>query len=566
MSSDRSTFPRNNDIDWSKIQKPRKVDADLLTYFKEVEHLLENPEEDLDQELLLQNIYDEMKNHEASLASDKKGSQIMEKLIARSTPVQIRSFFSGCKGYFAFLATNRYSSHVLQKIMGLVGQIIQDELSGGGSAEKDEEEEEEEDKNEVPDMRTLISACFDELMGGVQWVWLMQDISGSHVLRSLVCILSGRKLVADKRGKNAKHKEPEKHGSGDTVYNVPSEFADMLTTVVNDLMDSDSDKLLELSCDSNASPLLQMLLRLHKHETQKMQPFVKQLLHWDEKAASVDAVWNLSAEQTGSHVVEAVLECCEDDFVEELYHRCLKGHLVDYAAHPVSNYVVQQLCIRSTASLIEGIAVELMSEGGIASLLTQKRSGIVWRLIEACVLHNTKVREVCKSIFTAVNADAKKQGAAFGGGKVMGFTAALLKLRLPASSSAGATSGGGSSSDGRLWLDVPGAHIFEHLMSETVCTQVGKTVCRPALESFLSMTTEELVAMAKDNVSSRYEMMRIYIKVEQVFTLSVYTVLSCRYTHSLSVCIGSCVLKMMIWKKADTSCLMCLHDERIVPN
>jgi hypothetical protein len=502
--SERSTFPRNNDIDWGKIQKPRKVDADLLTYFKEVEHLLDNPgEEDLDQQLLLQNIYDEMKAHEASLASDKKGSQIMEKILSRSTPKQIRSFFSGFKGYFAFLATNRYSSHVLQRIMGLAGQLIQDEMSGVGADAKDSDNEEEEDESEVLGMRELISACFDELMAGVEWVWLMQDISGSHVLRSLVCILSGRKLVADKRGKKAKHKEPEKHGSGDTVYNVPDEFANMLSTVVSDLMGSSSEKLLEFSCDSNASPLLQMLLRLNKHKPAKMEPFVKQLLNWDDKTASVEAVWNLSAEQTGSHVIEAVLECGDDTFVEELYQRCLNGHLVEYAAHPVSNYVVQQLCMRSTASLVDGIAVELMDKGGIAGLLNQKRSGIVWRLLEACVRHSTKVREVAKAIFSSVQAEGKKQGAAFGGGKPLGFASTLLKLKLPASSVSSASK---ASADGRLWLDVPGAHIFELILSPTVCGLVGKTVCRPVLESFLSMTQEELVAMAKDNTSSRYVM------------------------------------------------------------
>jgi hypothetical protein len=35
----------------------------------------------------------------------------------------------------------------------------------------------------------------------------MQDISGSHVMRSLLCVLSGRQVVQDKRGKNSKHRD-----------------------------------------------------------------------------------------------------------------------------------------------------------------------------------------------------------------------------------------------------------------------------------------------------------------------------------------------------------------------
>ena len=74
----------------------------------------------------------------------------------------------------------------------------------------------------------------------------MQDISGSHVMRSLLSVLSGRQVVQDKRGKNAKHRdiwqsapkeglnqESKLGGSGNkakgngVVYNVPQSFSNV---------------------------------------------------------------------------------------------------------------------------------------------------------------------------------------------------------------------------------------------------------------------------------------------------------------------------------------------------
>ena len=69
--------------------------------------------------------FEEIKNQEAALSTDKYSSNIIEKVLKRATEEQLIHFGLGIQEYFLFLSSNRYSSHVLQTYLQLVGKQME---------------------------------------------------------------------------------------------------------------------------------------------------------------------------------------------------------------------------------------------------------------------------------------------------------------------------------------------------------------------------------------------------------------------------------------------------------
>eukprot|EP00947_MAST-08B_sp_MAST-8B-sp1_P002935 g2935.t1 len=157
--------------DW---KKPRRVDEDALSYFRQLEGMLDSPAPGAggdasaagggsagggsaggagaaaagagggseERDMLLVNVHEELRGKEASMASDKLGSVFVEKLLRQSTDDQLRAFVGGLKGYYPFLVCNRFSSHVMQTLLALAGPVVDREqrleAKGGQHQQLDE--------------------------------------------------------------------------------------------------------------------------------------------------------------------------------------------------------------------------------------------------------------------------------------------------------------------------------------------------------------------------------------------------------------------------------------------
>lgn len=65
-------------------------------------------------ETLLNNVLSEIKSRSASLASDRRTSLIIEKIVLLANITHLMDLCRKLTPYIGFLARNRYSSHVLQ--------------------------------------------------------------------------------------------------------------------------------------------------------------------------------------------------------------------------------------------------------------------------------------------------------------------------------------------------------------------------------------------------------------------------------------------------------------------
>ncbi|RQM23629.1 hypothetical protein B5M09_007150 [Aphanomyces astaci] len=363
--------------------RPRRLEPDTLAYLQEVNaSFLENLKDgDVEtSRMLLWNVLEEIAPRVASAASDRHACEFIEVLVDHMSAQQLRFFLHKMEGYFSHLWTNRYSSHVLQRLLSKVGTIVGNEVKG--EADDDDDPDRAAD---VPPMSSLIVAMCSEVQA--EWLTLINDVSASHVMRAVFCALAGRAPVLEKRGKKGKHKALQFQSAQTTAESVPREFEDTLSEMLELVLGSSDGRLVELMSDAHAGPVLSMAVRVAPSAVQSKVIF--KLLKWNDPERSSQRFYDFAADSVASHFLEAVCHSCDEDVWAAIFERCLQGRLLEFSEHPISNFVVQNFIQRTPTSDLH-------------------RAGVIWRLAELC--ERFKLRE--KSFFLALVAAIEKLEAA----------------------------------------------------------------------------------------------------------------------------------------------------------
>ena len=252
----------------------------------------------------------EVQHEVASVAGDEHGSQCLEVLANIALPyseLAARILLQSCQGYGLHMATHRYCSHVLQTIFQLSVVTKQSHSSADLALHEDGPQcfdDNNHENNNLPSLQTLILNLVEELSPHAPQLAI--HVCGSHVLRTLLCVLGGVDLVsshgkssgnvsdvvggANLRGrkKNKKKKkkkipdgaEPQHPGTMEIVYRTKensrlfsseedtpslSKALHELTQAIVNVGSSSDDgpgELQQLSIHPSAGPLLIVLLRV----------------------------------------------------------------------------------------------------------------------------------------------------------------------------------------------------------------------------------------------------------------------------------------------------------------
>ncbi|KAL3904485.1 MAG: hypothetical protein SGILL_010050, partial [Bacillariaceae sp.] len=240
----------------------------------------------------------EVRGEVASLAGDEKGSQSLEILAQIAAPhseIAARCLLHACSGYCLHLATHRYGSHVLQTILQLSMQSLsKQDFALDEEAPSSLREYAEDAGISLPSLYDSICATVEEL--SPHSAELAVHLCGSHVLRTLLCVLSGVNLMTSHGGsesrsntlrgrvkpKKKKRKRPSSsndssspadssHAGKMTIIHVdnpritPTQFVSTLESLTHALLGDHSPEpgpLQQLACDASAGPLLIVLIRV----------------------------------------------------------------------------------------------------------------------------------------------------------------------------------------------------------------------------------------------------------------------------------------------------------------
>ena len=171
-----------------RTRRPRALDADLIRYFRQLEVTLVSFKEEAaagggtdHSEMLVAAALREMKNSEASAASHKHCSHVVEKLLSIASGLALRQFMHNAAGFALHMCTNRYASHVVQVMLKRASKLLFAPVVAASS--------EAEDEDAPPPMAELIASFCGELEQ--DWATVIQDPSGSHAARTLLELLRG---------------------------------------------------------------------------------------------------------------------------------------------------------------------------------------------------------------------------------------------------------------------------------------------------------------------------------------------------------------------------------------
>ena len=267
---------------------------------------------------------DEIRHEIASLAGDEEAAHVLEQLAHITAPysaLAARIWLQSVSGYAIHLSTHRYGSHVLQTLLQLAvvtsssSDVVQ--LEDGDLACHPDAPLVSGAPSTLPSLTDLILSIQQEITPVAYE--LATHVCGSHVLRTLICVLGGvrmlestTKTAADfstqvRRGK-AKHKKKKKKSdeevtsgprgtSLDLLYErhsridsteprmqqALSEIATTLTGSDHPVEVTEPGDLQELACHPSAGPGLIVLLRTLTFGDDRISLEPQRRLDWTNK-------------------------------------------------------------------------------------------------------------------------------------------------------------------------------------------------------------------------------------------------------------------------------------------
>ena len=184
---------------------------------------------------LVENVLAEIKGKEFAVAIDKRSSIILEQLIRSANAEQVKSLIKACTSNIRVMFTHACGSRVMQTLFRAV-EKYQDDVA----------------------LQKAVGGICDEIQNGYLWADLVYDKNGSHVIRSLITLLSGVTESNDRdRFKQKTAPKP-----------VPKKFDSRLTTTVALIIESlqHCQSLAVCALYPQACALLSLLLEsLYKH-------------------------------------------------------------------------------------------------------------------------------------------------------------------------------------------------------------------------------------------------------------------------------------------------------------
>ncbi len=260
-------------------------------------------DEDDELALLLQATLKEMDGKELLLSTDPDTSLIVEAILHRLPAKPLRVFVDRLAGQFAVLAKHRFASHVVQACLATLQPAVTLEhaapehfqqhhhkangANGKAPASSAYASDTATIVNEDGILRSatqLILDLAEELASdGELLASLVTDAFGSHVLRSLLCVLTGRSIQTDSSGGNAasgaelrsrrsakfrtrKAPAPGAAAAGteeELIVVIPDLLYNRATSLRQEILnDASVDVVRRWATDAVASPLLQLLIEV----------------------------------------------------------------------------------------------------------------------------------------------------------------------------------------------------------------------------------------------------------------------------------------------------------------
>lgn len=340
-------------------------------YFRHADEMLELNDFPSAEErgIFLRNVYREARGKELKLASSQSCSRLMERLITLSTPRQRKRLFGAFAGHFVSLVTHRFAGHCCERLFLMSAPVVTQEMTGlgrdgGKDGDGDEamgEGDDGEEGEEVTEamktsMEDLFLLTLDELEAHLSF--LLSDRYGSHALRVLLVVLSGRPL--DQSGTRSLLQGKSKEN---VTVEGASAMASELSSQTRAVPPSFTTAIQKIIADSTAGMDATALRVLAKHPTGN--PTLQLLLDLDlslvgkSKGAKAKKGGDKEAETQGREetLLEKLVPGAPASFSDETSQACefVNGMLYD----PIGSRLLETLITHCPGKVFKGLQAHI---------------------------------------------------------------------------------------------------------------------------------------------------------------------------------------------------------------
>ena len=431
------------------------VSDEFRAYVSEIVQNLES--EEMDEEaraMLISNALEEFQGKEAQLCKDQACSRWMETLVSNFTAEQLSAFlgslFQDDQERLTGVMIDPFASHVLEMIFDRTRTLL--------------------------DMDPRMSRQLQGSMGmfcDCLQADRLRDVAshkyGSHVLRSLIVLLSGIEYPTTRSAKGWNkifNFSIDKAQGRHAKYGADEHFLRWKGRVSENLLALPPQDLVAMAYDQYGSPALQTFLQCNIGEEYSVR-MISRLLQdprappaegekkrkkkkakkdkkrkktggnergdegqgqgegggegrggvggeggeGDEGAFSQATFMALTKHNISSHLIEAIFIAATEEVRGLLYSRCIGGQITTLAMHPFSNFVVQALltCVTNKNTAKELVADLLPS---FSDFLVRKKGGVVAATLNMCQRLNVRMKKASGEVERILRERFESQGVA----------------------------------------------------------------------------------------------------------------------------------------------------------
>lgn len=279
---------------------------------------------------------------------------------------------------------HQFGSHVVQTLLNLAADVVEREYST--SLFKNNASPEIFDDNGLPSMESLVVDIGEQLNG--HWNDLLMHAHASHVVRTLLNVLSGEALVQDSDIRSAKSKKYNKNHKNTTFSqhkrkqrSVPPTFTALLQSIVEDVSSYlQTINIRELALHPVANPVIQMLISIPT-KNEKVHPLVRALLAGDDVDKFINS---LIQDRVGSHLMEKIIQFADKSTFRHMYKDHFLPRFLYLCKDNIANFVMQRVIQHLHTEKQFNQVLEILAPE-IENLIFACRTGIVVSLLEAAV-------------------------------------------------------------------------------------------------------------------------------------------------------------------------------------
>ena len=385
------------------------LDEEEQSYFKRADQMLElnqftNSEE---RDLFLGSVWRELNGKELKVACSQSCSRLLERLTQLSSTSQLKTFMQKLDGHLLDLMQHRFASHCCEALFLRSAPVVTDELISGPSAKRPSDDGDEA----VPGMEDLFLNAVSELENDAGC--LMTDRFGSHTLRVLLLVLSGRplgdsaatSLLQSKNKENVARSMSQHEGLETKLVfrTIPSSFAEALERLQIALVGPlDSTSLRVLTTHPLASPVLQLLLERElgsKQSVRQEDSLIRKLLPDlppNEDGSTDSFIQGLVHDPVGSHLLETVVRFAPAKIFKPFYRKLLRPDLKTITRHEIATFVLVRSLERLSADDLQSAMEEITPE--VPRLVSQGRTSLIRCLIERCDIRNADSQPLVRQL------------------------------------------------------------------------------------------------------------------------------------------------------------------------